>query len=307
MIRFKAFLYVLSALVLAGGAFLSAQSDPQTTGTPHPRIKIVPSEDDLDQLPPGKVKTLPDPQTAIKSPFDVNGARTGSGRSIRVLSEAQMSAGDRDLVADAQSSIQEKAGFANLDFNGSGWTYNQLDCPAFPNHLFLRFTRNDGTREMSMFSASVTRNGNGGVYIIPIVRKGYSLFSPAPIAALTMAAFNRIRKEEGEAASADWLGTGLCYAALAGSNPQAGALHYGTAESGTIPATIPPTLLVSNDGSAVIRFVDTSTDHPMEWNLWFAGNGKLVKATHTPATLSPYRKIPSTENLGKVLSSVPQP
>jgi hypothetical protein len=307
MIRIKPILYLVPALVLAGGALLSAQSPSQSdAAAPPARIKIVPAPDDLDELPPGRVKALPEPITAFKSPFDVNNTDTRSARSIRVLSEEQMSASDRDLVADAESSIQERAGFENLDFDGNGWTYQQLDCPALSNHLLLRFTRNDGTHEMSMFSAAVPRNGEGRVHIIPIVRKGYSLFSPAPIAALTIAAFNRIRTEEGEAAKADWLGTGLCYAALAGANPHAGALHFGLEESGGAAATIPPTLLIKNDGGAVIRFVDTSIERPMEWNLTFAGNGKLVKATHTPATMNRYQKQVQTVDVNQITRTLPQ-
>ncbi len=310
MTGIKPLLYLVPAVILAGGALLLAQSNPQTDkSAPPQRIKIVPAPEDMDQLPPGKVKELPLTATTIKAPFDVDGTKPGG--PIRVLSEEQMSRGDRDLMADAQSSIQERAGFENLDFNGSGWTYRQLDCPALPNHLFLRFTRDDGTREMSMFSAAIPRDGNGRVHIIPIVRKGYSLFSPAPIGALTIAAFNRIRAEEGEGASADWLGTGLCYAALAGaapagSNPQAGAPEANTEESGGPPATIPPTLVVKGDGGAVIRFVDTATEHPMEWNLTFASNGKLIKATHTPASLIRYRKGMRTEDINNAMRSVPQ-
>lgn len=308
MIRIKPLLYLAPVLVLAGATLVSAQSDPQADkSAPPQRIKIVPAPDDMDQLPAGKVKELPLPPTTVKAPFDVDGGKPDSRGPIRVLSEEQMSRGDQDLVADAQSSIQERAGFENLDFSGSGWTYRQLDCPSFPNHLFLRFTRDDGTREMSMFSAAIPRNGNGRVHIIPIVRKGYSLFSPAPISAMTIAAFNRIRAEEDESASADWLGTGLCYAALAGATPLVGTTHLPDEDHGGAPAAIVPTLLVTPDGSAVIRFVDTSTDHPMEWNLTFAGNGKLIKASHAPATLIRYQKGMHTEDVNKAMRSVQQP
>jgi hypothetical protein len=73
---------------------------------------------------------------------------------------------------------------------------------------------------VSVFTVSIPRGGDGRVRIIPIQRRGYSLFSPAPINALTISAFNHIRAEEHPKAP-DWLGTGLCYAALAGAHPQA--------------------------------------------------------------------------------------
>lgn len=158
-----------------------------------------------------------------------------------------------------------------------------------------------------MFSAAIPRNGNGRVHIIPIVRKGYSLFSPAPIAALTMAAFNRIRAEEGVGASADWLGTGLCYAALAGANPHAAEPKPGTIQSGDKPEMIPPTLVVRTDGGAVIRFADASTVPPMQWDMTFDGKGKLVKASHGPAYGIRSKKVKgNTQDAGKAARSLPQ-
>lgn len=199
-----------------------------------------------------------------------------------MLSEDEMSREDRDLLANAESTIREHAGIENMEFNGAGWSYHQLLCPALPNHLFIRFTRDDGTRQMSMFSAAIPRNGNGRIHIIPIVRKGYSLFSPAPVGAMTIAAFNRIRAEEGEGASAEWLGTGLCYAALAGANPQ---VEKPAVEQGKdIYATMPPTLLITPQGGATIRFADVSNaTKPIEWSMIFDSRGKLVKASHEAA------------------------
>src|SRR5947209_7674586 len=139
MSRISPLLFLAPVLALAAGASLSAQTEPQSEpAAPHQRIKIVPAPSDVDQLAPGKVKALPGPVlTPPKSPFALDDTQKSSGNSIRILSEAEMSATDRDLVADAQSSIQERAGFQNLDFNGNGWTYHQLDCPALPHHLFL--------------------------------------------------------------------------------------------------------------------------------------------------------------------------
>jgi hypothetical protein len=289
----KSPLFLTYVLALATGV---CQTDPVAFAQNHAAAApqsamIVPAPTDPHEPTGLQEKAVPAPGTVpFNSPLAIDEA-TSSARSIRVLSEEQMSASDRDLAADAESSIRERAEYESLDVDASGWTYHQLDCPALPNHLFLRFTRNDGTREMSMLSAAIPRNGNGRVNIIPIVRKGYSLFSPAPISAITIAAFNRIRTEEGLAASRDWLGTGLCYAALAGANPNAVTLHFDTDETGELPATIPPTLLVGTDGGAVIRFVDISTEHPIEWSMTFDGKGKLVKTSHKPIHLTGYRKL----------------
>ena len=222
--------------------------------------------------------------------FATGSTETPYARSIRVVPVEEMSRHDRDLEAGAESSIEERAGFQSLGFNEGDWTFQQLDCPALPNHLFLRFSRNDGTREMSMFSAAIPRNGEGRVRIIPILRKGYSLFSPAPIGAMTISAFNHIRAEENNDTPADWLGTGLCYAALAGANPQAGQLLSGSPEILQLPGTIPPTLEVTPGGGGIVRFTDLSAaPHPMAWVMTFDSKGKLAKASHAPAHVAHYQ------------------
>ena len=241
--------------------------------------------------------------SGARPPQSDTGNRTlGSAGSIEILSADQMTRHDRDLEADAEATIQERAGFQNLEFNEGSWTYRQLVCPALPNHLFLRFSRNEGTREMSMFSAAIPRGGEGKVRIIPIVRKGYSLFSPAPIGPLTIASFNRIRSEENTDWPANWLGTALCYAALAGANPQAGELppqpQEGElaphpSETEHVPVTIEPTFVHTKDGGTIVRFADVSTTpHPMEWNLIFDSKSTLLKATHFPAYV--VRSLPHT-------------
>jgi hypothetical protein len=222
-------------------------------------------------------------------PFAIGSRDSEYSHSIRAVPAAEMSQHDRDLEANAEASIQERAGFDNLGFNEGEWTYQQLVCPALPNHLFLRFSRNGGSREMSVFSAAIPRTGEGKIRIIPIVRKGYSLFSPAPIGALTISAFNHIRAEESTETPADWLGTGLCYAALAGANPQAGQFHSESPGIQNLPATIAPTLELTSAGGAVIHFADLSTTpRPMEWHMTFDSHGKLTKATHVPAYVARY-------------------
>jgi hypothetical protein len=222
--------------------------------------------------PSSNVRELPAPGLLPgKSPFAIDPSAVSAAQSVRVLSENEMPREDHDLVADAESSIREKAGFENMEFEGAGWTYHELVCAALPNHMFLRFTRDDGTRQMSMFSAAIPRNGNGSVHIIPIVRKGYSLFSPAPIGALTIAAF-----------------TGLCYAALAGANPVIPGPEAG--DLANLPLVIPPTLRITTQGSAIIHFADVSTaSRPVEWILNFDSRGKLVKASHTAASVAHVR------------------
>lgn len=228
-------------------------------------------------------------------PFSNDASRLQFSK-LQVLSADEMTAHDRDVLADAESSIQERAGFENLEFNEGHWNYAQIVCPALPNHLLLRFTRDEGTRAMSMFSAAIPRNGEGRVRIIPIVRKGYSLFSPAPIGPLTIAAFNRIRGEENQGSAPDWLITGMCYAALAGANPQPVILQSDEEMEASVPLTIAPVLRVGSDGATVVTFDDASAKpRPEEWRLYFDPKGRLLKATHASIDAARKNSVRSIE------------
>jgi hypothetical protein len=216
-------------------------------------------------------------------PFSLAGDEKQQPVTFRT--EDQMTEKDRNLVADAESSIGEHAGFMGLEFNGGKWNYEQVLCPALPNHIFLRFTRNNGTGEESMFSASIPRNGDGRVRIIPIRLRGYSLFSPAPINALTISAFNHIRGEEHAESLPQWYGTALCYAALAGGHPES-PLTAGATDDQKFPLAKPALLDVPMRGNVTISFVEAkATPRPMEWTMIFDRKGKLLKATHRPAEL----------------------
>jgi hypothetical protein len=178
-----------------------------------------------------------------------------------------------------------------IEFNGGKWNYEQVVCPALPNHILLRFTRNDGTGDTSIFSASIPRNGDGRVRIVPIRLRGYSLFSPAPINALTISAFNHIRAEEHPSALPEWLGTGLCYAALAGGHPAA-ALPEETDGNQKFPLAMPALLKIPSDGDVTVSFAEASAvPRPMEWTMIFDRKGKLLRATRKPAELIQYKVL----------------
>src|SRR5208283_2520062 len=105
--------------------------------------------------------------------------------------------------------------------------------------------------------------------------------SPAPVNALTISTFNRIRAEEHPRGAPDWLATGMCYAALAGAHPQV-ALE--APESESLPSGVPAALEIPVGGGAIIHFLDVAAaPQPMQWTMVFNGKGELLKATHTPA------------------------
>ena len=244
-------------------------------------------------------RTVPAPVEA--KPFQTSATRQTPLYTVEFRSADQLTQQDRLLLADAESSIAEHAGFAGLEYQQSNWNYRQIVCPSFPNHLFLRYTRNNGTGDVSVFSASIPRNGEGRVRIVPILKRSYSLFSPAPINALTISAFNHIRTEEGETANADWLGNALCYAALAGSQPQILPVDAAPAVHKPIPA-LRAVMEVQTQahGMELIRFADAaSRPHSMEWTMTFTHQGKLIKATHSPASMASANSVPQKSAVAK--------
>lgn len=277
--------FVLTAsLFAASSAALKAQSAPDATAAGL-KIRQIP-----EKVPP--------------MPFPPGSEAPGRVRKIEFRSPEQMTEKDKLLEADAESSIQERTGWAGLEFNEGKWSYRQVVCPALPNHLFLEFTRNNGAGDVSMFSASIPRNGEGRVRIIPIQRRSYSLFSPAPINALTISAFNHIRAEEMAVKAPDWLTTGMCYAALAGAHPETVLLPDKLDEQ-KFPAAMAAIMEIPSQGGAIIRFADVAPQRPMQWTMTFNGKGKLLKATHTPATLITAKTIPPPTEQPKVVP-IPQ-
>ena len=240
-----------------------------------------------------KVRTVP-PAVAPR-PFLTVAPEAKSVPSIEFRPAGQMRESDRLLVSNDESSIAEHAATNGFNLDEGRWSYEQIVCPALPNHVFLRYTQNNGDRDITVFSASVPRNGEGRARIIPIQRRSYSLFSPAPINALTISAFNHIRAEEGTGRSTGWLGIGLCYAALAGANPEVAPADADALGSGVPLPLMGAILEVPVRGGEVIKFVDSAAARrPMEWTMTFTEQGKLVKATHTPAAMSAARPVPAS-------------
>src|SRR6478609_7550942 len=268
MARFRVFPHLLTAAVLAA---ICAPLVSQTTS---------------EQLPQTVYSGKPVPQAVEPKPFPTNGQIKNRKLFIEFRPADQMTEQDKLLVANSESSIAEHAGFAGFESDQQKWNYQQIVCPALPNHLFLQYTRNNGEGDVTVFSASIPRDGEGRVRIVPILRRGYSLFSPAPINALTISAFNHIRAEEPSTGSSDWLGNGLCYAALAGAHPQIVSPDAVPRIHNPIPALM-AILDVNLDAKneEVIRFADVSAlPRPMAWSMTFSRNGKLIKATHSPAS-----------------------
>jgi len=206
-------------------------------------------------------------------------------QSLELRTEAQMSVEDRAIVANSQPTLRRLTRFNDFDFNSATWSYRQVVCPELPNHLLLQFTRHAGQEDASIFSVAMVRKGAGRMHVLPVERRGFSLFSPAPVNAVTISAFNQIRAEEGATQPPDWLTLGLCYATLAGVHSHA-ELRAESPREEKFPEAMPATLRIEKDGSASVDFVDTlELPHPMLWSMSFDKTGKLRKATRKPASM----------------------
>jgi hypothetical protein len=212
--------------------------------------------------------------------FAIGRETSESVPALEFRSQDKMTSQDRDLAADAESSIGERVRYAGLEFNRGQWSYQQVVCSALPNHLFLQYTRNNGAGDVSAFSASIPRGNSGRVRVIPILRRGYALFVPAPTNALTISAFNQIRAEEHPDKAPEWLATGLCYAALAGAHPR---IEPPEASQNQKLTASPGMLVISAHGDAILRFTEVAAPRLMAWTMTFDGQGKLRKATYSAA------------------------
>lgn len=239
-------------------------------------------------------KEKPVPAAIEPAPFSVDTSPATAHPLIAFISADAMTRADRLLMADAEASIAEHAGLSGFELQQGTWKATQVVCSALPHHLFLRYMRNGGSGDVTVFTASIPRDGDGRVRIIPIQRRGYSLFSPAPINALTISAFNHIRAEEPEGQrAANWLGNGLCYGALAGGHPRVPSPDATPTPGKPVPALT--AVLDVQGGGETIRFADESASpHPMLWTMEFTRKGRLTKATHTAAPLYGETPVPLT-------------
>jgi hypothetical protein len=128
---------------------------------------------------------------------------------------------------------------------------------------------------VTLFSAVVPRNGEGHVRVIPVRRRGYSLWTPASSNALTLNDFNHMVKEGG--LSPDWLRLALCYSALAGGHVRADLVPEKPADE-HYPLLAAASLTVSKKGGALVNVVDAADPGKRgRWQFQFAQSGRLLK------------------------------
>lgn len=235
------------------------------------------------------VRMLPQ-ATENASPFTVNAPAAEISNSIAFLGPDSMSSTDLQTVNGAMPAIHSKATLAGFDLDEGQWSYEQIVCPVIPQHLLLLYSRNKGVGDSSVFSVIVPRGGSG-VRVLPIRRRGFSLYTPAPMNPLTIAVFNRLLENDHTEKKPDWLMTGFCYAALAGAHVKLVPPDADRAKGSAIPAMAP--LLHLDEGMNIVRFVDVEkVQAPRQWDLAFDPKGKLVKVAVAPYPALQVKMLP---------------
>jgi len=236
-------------------------------------------------------KLLPLPAD-FSAPFLINAPPSQRVRSVAFLAPDFMTAPDRQLADSAMPILRQKAALAGFDLDRGPWTRQQMLCPVFPDHVLLLFTRNRGLGNLSMFSAVIPRAGENALFVVPILRRSETPYTPAPSNPRTIAIYNRIRAGENPGKKVDWLTAGLCYAALSGAHVELPPLK-GSAAKHDVSLVMDSLLQLDTDGSPSVQFLDVEVyDRPREWDLSFDNKGNLLKVTVTPTPAMTPRLVP---------------
>ncbi len=239
---------------------------------------------DAGNIPGARGRVIPPVQDV---PTDPRLAENGKlPLKIEVRSAGSMTQEEKDLESSAKVAMRERAALYDLGFDQGDWQENQFACPAFPQHLFLRYTRNAGSGDVSMFAVSIPRGKDGHLRVIPILRRGYSLISPAPESKAAMGAFNEVRAEEHAGTMADWSAVSECYAAL---TSERWTLAQGDS---TLAMVGSETLQLGEHGELTVA-LELADPAPGRWAITYDRAGRVVKTDYTAFGDLVWRRLPA--------------
>lgn len=201
--------------------------------------------------------------------------------TIPVVPPGAMAPDDRELATAAQQRIQRGAALLGFNMAQAGWTFMQLQCAAFPNYVLLRYAQEPSPHSRSEFSVAIPRQAGAPVRVMPVLRAGNSLFSPAAQNTATVHALNRLAAGQQSTPS---LGSYVtCYAALAGAKAQSGP-----GDSVSIRFA-DPLFTVESSGQITASITSESNQG---WRLEFNKKGELLRALQAEPALSAPRPVP---------------
>ena len=202
---------------------------------------------------------------------------SGAAAKVRVLSAAQMSGEDAEVVAAQREAIASAAEVNGYDLGSGSWIRNQVVCPDAPRHVLMHYLKINQDGSLSLFTAAVPRSSGAAslrVRIIPVLYHGapaFHVFGSSPSQrelmneVVSAQQFARPLKHE-----QDWTELAYCYAALAGAEP--------TAKSVTAPEEITPMLAVSQEGDLRdMQFSVVGPEHVAQnWKVVFGRQAKVT-------------------------------
>jgi hypothetical protein len=212
------------------------------------------------------------------------------------LEPAQMSDADNEVVSNLSAELSKQAALANFDISQPAWHYQQIVCPAFPNHVFLAFTHGADEEGSSHFVALLPRS-SAEVRIVSTYSHGALPFAASWNRPGTFEVFNgMLRQERGDTPlthAPNWLMVAVCYAELSGYPVQ--VLNYTPRpEPGLDLVRLDanqPQMQIGSDQSADVTFSDVSRPTiTSNWRIHFDRHGEIKSASrslsHQPANIA---------------------
>jgi hypothetical protein len=203
------------------------------------------------------------------------------------LEPAQMSDADNEVVSNLSTELSKQAALANFDISQRAWHYQQIVCPAFPNHVFLAFTHGPDEEGSSHFVALLPRN-SAEVRIVSTYSHGALPFAASWNRPGTFEVFNgMLRRERGNAPlshARNWLLIAVCYAELSGYPVQ--VLNYSPNSNPSMDLlrldANQPQMQIESDQSADVTFSDVSRPTiTSNWRIHFDRHGEIKSASRS--------------------------
>ncbi len=209
--------------------------------------------------------------------------------SLPVLSPAQMSAADAELLNAREADVSRAAAFYGFDISDTSWSYQQIVCRTLPDHLILSFSNEGGIRGSSHFVAVVPHSA-GKVEVVSNFAHGLRPFRAAAEREGSYGVFNRMVEADRGGGSitpnAHWLDLAMCYAALTGMPATVAATQddVGASEALAKRHGSTPIIRVGDHGAADVAFSDVRVPERTEnWTLSFDRNGRLKHVDRSDA------------------------
>ena len=230
----------------------------------------------------------------------------GATAKVQVLSAAQMSKDDADVVAANRNAIASAAEVNGYDLGSGSWIRNQVVCPDASRHVLMHYLQINRDGSVSLFTAAVPRSPgatNLRVRIVPVLYHGAQAFHVFGSSPSQRELINEVVTAKPYAGPGkddfDWTTIAYCYAALAGAEP--------ASKSVTSPEVGTPILQVSQEGDLrELHFSAVGPEHlTQDWRIVFDRQAQVKGIFLSTKAQNSQQTIPAAQqSQGKPL---PQP